>query len=55
MRIEMYGFKAIVLNGKKTASKALDTIEDQGTDYMWIDDVALVSRSKHGSIRVHST
>jgi uncharacterized membrane protein len=51
----MYGFKAIVFDGKKTARKALDTIEDQGTDYMWIDDVALVSRSKHGSIRVHST
>jgi len=51
----MYGFKALVFNGKKTARKALDTIEDRGTDYVWIDDVAEVSRSKHGSIRVHST
>lgn len=51
----MYGFKAFVFDGKKTARKALDTIEDRGTDYMWIDDVAEVSRSKHGSIRVHST
>ena len=51
----MYGFKAFVFDGKKTARKALDVIEDRGTDYMWIDDVAEVSRSKHGSIRVHST
>lgn len=51
----MHGFKAFVFNGKKTASKALDTVEENGTDYLWIDDVAVVSRSKHGSIRVHST
>ena len=51
----MYGFKAFVFDGKKTARKALDTLEDRGTDYLWIDDVAEVSRSKHGSIRVHST
>jgi uncharacterized membrane protein len=51
----MYGFKAFVFDGKKTARKALDAIEDRGTDYVWIDDVAEVSRSKHGSIRVHST
>ena len=51
----MYGFKALVFDGKRTARKALDTIEDQGTDYIWIDDIALISRSKHGSIRVHST
>lgn len=51
----MYGFKAFVFDGRKTARKALDTLEDRGTDYMWIDDVAEVSRSKHGSIRIHST
>jgi len=51
----MYGFKAFVFDGKKTASKALDTVEDRGTDSMWIDDVAVVSRSKHGSMRIHST
>jgi uncharacterized membrane protein len=54
-RIDMYGFKAFVFDGKKTARKALDTLEDRGTDPMWVDDVAEVSRSKHGSIRVHST
>ena len=51
----MYGFKAFTFDGKKTASKALHTLEDQTPDYVWIDDVAVVSRSKHGSIRVHST
>ena len=51
----MYGFRAFVFEGKKTARKALDTLEDRGTDFVWIDDVAEVSRSKHGAIRVHST
>jgi uncharacterized membrane protein len=51
----MYGFKALVFDGKKTASKALDTVEDNDEDYLWLDDIAVVSRSKHGSIRVHST
>ena len=51
----MYGFKAFVFDGKKTAGKAFDTLEDYAPAYEWIDDVAIVSRSKHGSIRVHST
>ena len=51
----MYGFKAFTFDGKKTASKALHTLEDHAPDYVWIDDVAVVSRNKHGSIRVHST
>lgn len=51
----MYGFKAFVFQGKRTAAKALDTLEDYTPVYGWIDDVAVVSRSKHGSIRVHST
>jgi len=51
----MYGFKAFLFDGKKTARKALDTIEDRAPDYVWIDDVAEVSRNKHGSIRIHST
>ena len=51
----MYGFKAFVFDGKKTAGKAFDTLEDYTPTYEWIDDVAIVSRSKHGSIRVHST
>ena len=51
----MYGFKAFVFDGKKTAGKAFDTLEDYTPVYEWIDDVAIVTKSKHGSIRVHST
>ena len=51
----MCGFKAFVFDGRKTARKALDTVEDRDTAYVWIDDVAVLSRNKHGSIRVHST
>jgi uncharacterized membrane protein len=51
----MYGFKAFVFNGKKTAGKAFDTLEDHMPVYAWIDDAAVVSRSKLGVIRIHST
>lgn len=51
----MYGFKAFLFDGKKTAGKTFDTLEDYTPVYGWIDDVAVISRSKHGSIRVHST
>ncbi len=51
----MYGFKAFVFDGKKTAGKAFDTLEDYTPAYEWIDDVAIVTKSKYGSIRVHST
>jgi uncharacterized membrane protein len=51
----MYGFKAFVFKGKKTAGKALDTLEDRTPAYPWIDGVAVVSRSKFGIIRIHST
>jgi len=51
----MYGFKAFVFDGKRTAGKALDTLEDYAPAYTWIDDVATVSKSKHGHMRVHST
>jgi uncharacterized membrane protein len=51
----MYGFKAFVFNGKKTAGKAFDTLEDHAPVYPWIDDAAVVSRSKLGIVRIHST
>jgi len=51
----MYGFKAFVFNGKRTAGKAFDTLEDHTPVYAWIDDAAVVSRSKLGIIRIHST
>jgi uncharacterized membrane protein len=51
----MYGFKAFVFNGKKTAGKALDTLEEHMPVYPWIDDAAVVSRNKLGISRIHST
>ncbi len=51
----MVGFKAFTFKGKKTAAKAFYTLEDYSPEYVWIDDVALVSRSKHGHLRIHST
>jgi len=51
----MVGFKAFTFNGKKTAAKALHTLEDYSPEYYWIDDVAVVSRSKHGHLRINST
>jgi len=51
----MYGFKAFVFKGKKTAGKAFETLEDRLPVYPWIDDAAVVSRSKLGTVRIHST
>jgi len=51
----MYGFKAFVFNGKRTAGKAFATLEDHTPVYPWIDDAAVVSRSKLGFTRIHST
>ena len=51
----MYGFKAFVFKGKRTAGKAFDTLEDHMPVYPWIDDAAVVSRSKLGISRIHST
>jgi uncharacterized membrane protein len=51
----MIGFKAYLFDGKRTASKALDTLEENCVDDPWVDNVAVVSRSKHGSLQVHST
>jgi uncharacterized membrane protein len=51
----MYGFEAVIFDGKRTARKALDTLEDSGTVYGWIDDVAIMSRNKLGFISIHST
>jgi len=51
----MYGFTAYVFDGKRTAGKALETLEDYTPAYVWVDDVAELSKSKHGHVRVHST
>jgi YihY family inner membrane protein len=37
------------------APEALDTLEDHMPVYPWISDAAVVSRSKLGTIRIHST
>ena len=59
IRIEQGGrvmneVRAIVFDGRKTAGKALDKLEDEGA-ITWLDEVAVISRGKHGMIRVHST
>ncbi len=46
--------RAITFQGKRTASKALQAIEET-QEYIWLDDVAVLSRSKNGFIRVDST
>ena len=51
----MARFKAFTFEGKKTAAKAFRTLEDYSPEYAWIDDVAVLSRNKHGHTRVHST
>jgi uncharacterized membrane protein len=51
----MYGFEAVIFKGKRTARKALDTLEDHVPVYGWIDDIAVISRNKLGFISIHST
>ena len=47
---------AFVFDGRKTADKILNTLESEmPQSSAWIDDVAIVSRSKHGMVRVNST
>jgi len=51
----MYGFEAVIFQGKRTARKALDTLEDHAPAYVWIDDVAIVARNKLGFTSIYST
>lgn len=48
-------FKAFVFQGRRTAAKALETLEDRTPVYPWINDAAVVSRGKLGFTHVHST
>ena len=50
-------FKSYVFDGRKSARKALDKIEDSDASYYWIEegDVAEISVNKRGNYRVHST
>ena len=49
--------KTLTFDGKKTARKALDTVEDALWAYDWYDDydVAEISVNKKGHYRIHST
>ena len=51
----MIRFRAYMFEGKRTASKAFDTLEENCEIDPWVDNIAVVSRSKHGSLQVHST
>ena len=47
-------FRAITFPGQRTAAKAFDAIASTH-NYNWIDNVAILSRSQNGFIRVDST
>lgn len=51
----MTGYVAVVFDGKRTAGKALDTLDDAPTPYPWVDDVAVVKKNHLGAIHVDST
>ena len=51
----MYGFVAIVFDGKNTAQMALNSLTDIRPAFMWVDDAAVVSRGESGATRVHCT
>ena len=51
----MAGYAAFVFEGKNAAGDALDTLAAFTPTYVWVDDVAVVSRGKLGVTHVHST
>jgi len=48
-------FTAYLFDGAKTAQKVLDTLQDSPNEYVWVDDVAVVAKSKDGRLIIHST
>ena len=50
-------FKSFTFDGRRSAHKALNKIEDAGTSYIWMEegDVAEISVNNKGHYRVHST
>jgi uncharacterized membrane protein len=54
---KMNYFIAVTFEGKKTARKVLNKIEDNAKAYIWYEegDYAVVSVNQKGHIRVHST
>ena len=51
----MATFTAYLFDGRRTAQKVLDELEDSSNDYMWVDDVAVVSKNKLGFLKINST
>ena len=53
----MIYFKAVTFDGKKTARKVLNALEDIATSYIWMEegDLAKISVNQKGHISVHST
>ncbi|RUM72136.1 MAG: hypothetical protein DSZ12_04465 [Sulfurovum sp.] len=48
-------FTAYLFDGSRTAQKVLDALEDSPNAYVWIDDVAVVSKKEDGRLKIHST
>ncbi len=50
-------FKAFTFDGKRSANKALNKMEDSDTSYVWLEDgdVAEISVNSNGHYKVHST
>jgi uncharacterized membrane protein len=47
---------SLVFDGSKTAGKTLETLQDEAPEARFlVDDVAVISRGKHGRVRVNST
>ena len=53
----MMQVSAFVFEGRKNAAKVLDRLEEQAPmrTASWTDDVAIISRGKHGLVRVNSS
>jgi uncharacterized membrane protein len=53
----MVNFKAVTFDGRKTAHRVLDALEELDTSYIWLEegDVATISVNQKGHIKVHST
>jgi uncharacterized membrane protein len=53
--LNMSHFKAFTFDGKSSARKAYDKLEDSNNSWDWFDDIAEISVNKRGTYRVHST
>ena len=51
----MATFTAYLFDGKRTAQKVLDELEDSSNGYRWVDDVAVVAKDKLGLLKINST